>query len=133
MPDIFTDLYNIVEKRNTERKEGSYTVYLIDAGLDKILKKLGEETAETIIAAKNLAKESGAGPVATKEAYEIDSDSALCEEREALKNEAADLLYHLTVMLYKLGVNPEEIETLLRARMQKTGNLKAFRQTDKDS
>ena len=123
MPDILTDLYNIIEKRKEERAEGSYTVYLLDAGLDKILKKLGEETAETIIAAKNLETVVCAECVSSREP----------DERESLKNEAADMLFHLVVMLYKLGVRPDEIETLLRARMLKTGNLKAFRQTDKDS
>ena len=105
MGDIITDLYEIVEKRKAEREEGSYTVYLIDAGLDKILKKLGEETAETIIAAKNA--EAGGE-----------------ETREALIGEVSDLIYHLVVMLHELGVEPEEIETLLRERMRKQKNLK---------
>ena len=106
MSDILTDLYEIVEQRKAEREEGSYTAYLFDAGLDKILKKLGEESAETIIAAKNLACCSNA------------------EEREALKNEAADLVYHLVVMMSELGVRPEELEAVLRERMNKQGNLK---------
>ena len=105
MGDIITDLYKIVEQREAEREEGSYTVYLLDAGLDKILKKLGEETAETIIAAKNA--EAGGE-----------------ETRGALIGEVSDLIYHLVVMLYELGVEPDEIETLLRERMQKQKNLK---------
>ena len=120
MSDILVELYNIVEKRKAEREEGSYTVYLIDAGLDKILKKLGEEAAETIIAAKNLAAE---GNTVGEEG----------EEREALKNEVADLLYHLIVMLHQLGIEPYEIETILRLRMQKTGNMKKSYQADKNS
>ncbi|MCL1896278.1 MAG: phosphoribosyl-ATP diphosphatase [Clostridiales bacterium] len=108
MPDILTDLYEIVERRRAEREEGSYTVYLFDSGLDKILKKLGEEAAETIIAAKNL--------------------KAAEAEREALVGEAGDLIYHLVVMLNELGVPPEEVEALLRERMKRTGNLKKPRE-----
>ncbi|MDR3365201.1 MAG: phosphoribosyl-ATP diphosphatase [Clostridiales Family XIII bacterium] len=114
MPDLLKDLYEIVEQRRAEREEGSYTAYLFGAGLDKILKKVGEETSETIIAAKNLA--GAKGPEAGG-------------AREALKGEVGDLLYHLAVMLCELGVEPGEIDGLLRGRMQKTGNLKQFHQT----
>ncbi|MCL2111601.1 MAG: phosphoribosyl-ATP diphosphatase [Clostridiales bacterium] len=107
MSDILRDLYAIVENRRAEREEGSYTNYLFESGLDKILKKLGEEEAETLIAAKNL---------------ELNNEAI--KEREELKNEVSDLLYHLVVMLNELGVRPEEIEEVLRARMQKKGNLK---------
>jgi len=114
MPDILIELYEIVEKRKAERAEGSYTVYLFDEGLDKILKKLGEECSETIIAAKNLkAEEEGS--------------------RDSLIGETADLIYHIAVMLSELGVRPEEVEDILRTRMQKTGNLKQTRQTDKNT
>jgi len=114
MPDLLKDLYEIVEQRKAAREEGSYTAYLFDAGLDKILKKLGEECSETIIAAKNFNAE--------------DADT-----RNALTNEASDLLYHLIVLLSELGVQPEEIEDIIRERMKKTGNLKPAHQTDKDS
>jgi len=117
MPDILTELYEIVEKRRAERAEGSYTVYLFDEGLDKILKKLGEECAETIIAAKNL------------KAGEGNADEAC----SGLVNETSDLIYHIVVMLSELGVRPEEVEEILRARMKKTGNLKQFRRTDKNT
>ena len=109
MSDILMDLYELVEQRKAEREEGSYTAYLFDEGLDKILKKLGEECSETIIAAKNLK----AG-----------------EDRDALLNETGDLLYHLTVMLNELGVRPEEVEDVLRERMKKTGNLKPSLRSD---
>ena len=115
MSEILKDLYEIVERRKAEREEGSYTVYLFDSGLDKILKKLGEETAETIIAAKNLQAALG-------EASRDDGGAK--ERREDLKGEAGDLIYHLVVMLNELGVRPEEVEELLRERMKKTGNLK---------
>jgi len=116
MPDILNELYDLVERRKAEREEGSYTAYLFDSGLDKILKKLGEECAETLIAAKNL------------EAREGDA-----EARDALVNETGDLIYHLTVMLSELGVRPEEVEAVLRERMQKTGNLKQPSQSDKNT
>jgi len=114
MTDILTELYEIVEKRKAEREEGSYTAYLFDEGLDKILKKLGEECSETIIAAKNL------------KSWEAGS-------RDDLIGETADLIYHITVMLSELGLRPEEVEDVLRARMQKTGNLKQTHETDKNS
>jgi len=110
MTDILNDLYELVEKRKAEREEGSYTAYLFDAGLDKILKKLGEECAETIIAAKNL---------------EHSGDGSFCvQTRQDLLNESADLIFHLIVMLSELDVKPEEVEDILRERMLKTGNLK---------
>ena len=116
MKDLLQELYDIVERRKAEREEGSYTAYLFDAGIDKILKKLGEECSETIIAAKNLKADEGSAPA-----------------REALVNEAADLIYHLIVMLSELEVDAEEVDEILRARMQKTGNLKPVHKSDKDS
>jgi phosphoribosyl-ATP pyrophosphohydrolase len=71
--------------------EGSYTTYLFEQGLDKILKKVGEESAETIIAAKN-------------------GDSG------SLINEVSDLIYHLLVMLVEQGVDLGAIERELGAR-----------------
>ncbi|MGH9906009.1 MAG: bifunctional phosphoribosyl-AMP cyclohydrolase/phosphoribosyl-ATP diphosphatase HisIE, partial [Pyrinomonadaceae bacterium] len=68
--EVLDRLYELVETRQRERPADSYTTYLFSQGLDKILKKLGEETAETIIAAKN-------------------------DERGPLVKESADLLYHL--------------------------------------
>ena len=53
MEDVLTELYEVVTQRHENPQEGSYTCYLFDQGLDKILKKVGEESAETIIAAKN--------------------------------------------------------------------------------
>ncbi|PYS89639.1 MAG: bifunctional phosphoribosyl-AMP cyclohydrolase/phosphoribosyl-ATP pyrophosphatase [Acidobacteria bacterium] len=84
-------LYALIERRRQERPEGSYTTYLFNQGLDKILKKLGEETAETIIAAKN----GDAG---------------------ALVAEASDLLYHLLVLCVERGVTLEEISAELVQR-----------------
>ena len=123
MYDLWKDLYGIVEKRKIEHEEGSYTAYLFDMGLDKVLKKLGEETTETIIAAKNLKAcvDSGA-----------DGETAQ-KAREDLDGEVGDMLYHLVVMLDMLGIEPDEIEDLLSERMKKTRNLKDTRQTSIDS
>ncbi len=88
---LLSDLYSLVESRKRELPEGSYTSYLFNSGLDKILKKVGEEAAETIIAAKN-------------------------NDRAALANESADLLYHLLVMIVEQGVTLEEISTVLGER-----------------
>jgi phosphoribosyl-ATP pyrophosphohydrolase/phosphoribosyl-AMP cyclohydrolase len=89
--DALTTLSRVVAERRDNPKEGSYTNYLLDKGLDKILKKVGEESAETIIAAKNGSKEE-------------------------LLNETADLLYHLTVMLNAAGVEWAEVYGVLTAR-----------------
>lgn len=88
------ELYSLIESRRRERPAGSYTTYLFEQGLDKILKKVGEEAAETIIAAKN-------------------------EDTRAFAGEVSDLLYHLLVLLAERGVPPEEIEAELSRRERK--------------
>ena len=77
--DILHELYETVEGRRQEKQEGSYTCYLFEKGLDKILKKCGEECSEVIIAAKNGKQEDTVG-------------------------ELADLLYHLTVLMVNEGI-----------------------------
>jgi len=89
--DVLDRLYSLIESRKHERPEGSYTSYLFDQGLDKILKKVGEEAAETIIAAKN-------------------------EDREALVREASDLLYHLVVLMVERELLLEEVAIELGRR-----------------
>ena len=84
-------LYELIQSRERERPAGSYTTYLFEAGLDKILKKLGEESAETIIAAKN------------------DDDSRLTAE-------VSDLVYHLLVLLVARGVSLAQIAAELGQR-----------------
>ena len=74
----------IVAERDQARPEGSYTTYLFNEGVDKILKKVGEEAAETIIAAKN-------------------------EGTDGLRSESADLLYHLLVLWRARGLAPDEV------------------------
>jgi phosphoribosyl-AMP cyclohydrolase / phosphoribosyl-ATP pyrophosphohydrolase len=84
-------LYALIVNRRTERPQGSYTTYLFNEGLDKILKKVGEESAETIIAAKN-------------------------EDAGALVSEASDLIYHLVVLLVERGVTLEDVRAELERR-----------------
>jgi phosphoribosyl-ATP pyrophosphohydrolase/phosphoribosyl-AMP cyclohydrolase len=88
---VLNELYGLVETRKRDRPAGSYTTYLFDQGLDKILKKVGEESSETIIAAKN-------------------------EDPEALAREASDLLYHLIVLLVERGLSLEQIRSELVSR-----------------
>ena len=84
-------LYELIKGRKTEKKEGSYTTYLFEKGLDKILKKVGEESTEVIIAAKAMDK--------PETIYEI-----------------ADLIYHLTVLMVEAGISLEDIRAELASR-----------------
>ncbi|MPN07078.1 Phosphoribosyl-ATP pyrophosphatase [bioreactor metagenome] len=105
MSDELRTLYGVVLDRKANPREGSYTCYLLDKGLDKILKKVGEECSETIIAAKNGVKEDMVG-------------------------EIADLIYHLTVMMACQGISMEEVLEELRLRSEKIGNLKQMHVSD---
>lgn len=108
MKDEFESLYQTVISRKENPQEGSYTCYLFDQGLDKILKKCGEECAETIIAAKNMNNE----------------ETIL---------EISDLIFHLTVLMAQQGITPDDISNELSKRSMKTGNLKKMRVTDKNT
>ncbi len=88
---LLQDLFTLIQERKDQRPEGSYTSYLFNQGLDKILKKLGEETAETIIAAKN-------------------------EEKKELAAEITDLLYHLLVLMAEREVSLHDILVELSRR-----------------
>ena len=90
---VLNDLFRLIESRKRELPQGSYTTYLFTEGLDKILKKIGEEASETIIAAKN-------------------------EDKSALVSETADLLYHLLVLLVERGVSLDEVQDELIGRRQ---------------
>lgn len=81
---VFEHEYDLIMKRKESPKEGSYTNYLFDKGLDKILKKIGEEATEIVIAAKN-------------------------PDPEEIKYEAADFLYHLMVLMAEKGLTWEDI------------------------
>jgi len=88
---LLDQLYELIQSRERERPDGSYTTYLFDEGLDKILKKLGEESAETIIAAKN-------------------------DDDERLTAEVSDLVYHLLVLLVARGVSLSQVAAELAKR-----------------
>lgn len=81
---VFEDVFNVIKDRKVNPKEGSYTNYLFDKGIDKILKKLGEEATEIVIAAKN-------------------------PEADEVKYEISDFLYHMMVLMAEKNVTWEEI------------------------
>ncbi len=108
MNDTLQKLYDVILDRRANPQEGSYTCYLFDKGLDKILKKVGEESAETIIAAKN----------------GVESDTV---------GEISDLIYHLLVMMADQGIPLSAVMEELDRRSLKIGNLKQFHVTDRES
>ena len=91
----YEGLMDLIDGRRTSPKEGSYTSYLFDKGLDKILKKVGEETTEVIVAAKS-AEQSGDN---AETVYEI-----------------ADLAYHVMVLMDEAGITLEDIHRELASR-----------------
>lgn len=105
MMDAFKNMYDVVVDRRANPQEGSYTCYLFDKGIDKILKKCGEECTEMVIAAKN-------------------------NDKDELANEINDLLYHMIVMMVDRGVTVEDIEQIMVERSKKIGNLKQFHVSD---
>lgn len=84
-------LYELIKARKTEKKEGSYTNYLFDSGLDKILKKVGEESAEVLIAGKGGDK--------NETVFEI-----------------CDLVYHLLVLMAQTDISPRDVIDELKNR-----------------
>ena len=87
----YEGLYDMLVGRKTNKKEGSYTTYLFEKGIDKILKKVGEECTEVIIGAKGGDK--------AETVYEI-----------------ADLIYHITVMMIEMGISLDEVTAELAKR-----------------
>ena len=106
--DTLSSLDKVIEDRRANPREGSYTSYLFEKGLDKTLKKIGEESAEVIIAAKNGSKEE------------------LC-------GEVCDLIFHLLVMMNQKNLPLDDVFAELESRSQKTGNLKELKAVDKNS
>ena len=84
-------LFKLIEGRKNEKKEGSYTTYLFEKGIDKILKKVGEESTEVIIAGKDNDKK--------ETVYEI-----------------ADLAYHVMVMMVEMGISVDDVRRELASR-----------------
>ena len=87
----YQGLMNLIEGRKTDKKEGSYTTYLFEKGLDKILKKVGEECTEVIIAAK-------------------------ADDKKETIYEISDLAYHVMVLMIEMGISLEDIHKELASR-----------------
>ena len=102
MEKVIAELYDVIKGRKENGDEKSYTSYLFNKGIDKILKKLGEECTEVIISAKNDNKEEQVG-------------------------EIGDLIYHLLVAMVEMGISLEDIEEELKKRRSKVNNLKGER------
>lgn len=94
--------YQTVVERKANPEEGSYTTYLYNKGLEKILKKVGEEATEVVIA-------------------------ALSQSKEELIGEICDLSYHVLVLMAEKGITLEDLEAELDRRAEKQHNLKAER------
>ncbi len=88
---VFQDVFSVILDRKAHPKEGSYTNYLFDKGIDKILKKMGEEATEIVIAAKN-------------------------PNPNEIKYEISDFLYHMMVLMAEKGITWEEITEELSKR-----------------
>lgn len=108
MNDTLQQLYQVILNRRADPQDGSYTCYLFDKGLDKILKKVGEECAETIIAAKNGVQGDTVG-------------------------EISDLIYHLLVMMADQNIPLAAVMEELDRRSRKIGNLKQFHTSDHET
>ena len=94
--DVLDDLYKVIADREQTQPDGSYTTYLFNSGLDKILKKIAEEAGEVIIASKN-------------------------DSSERIAEETADLLYHLLVLLCDRGIPLTQVrDELTKRRAEKT-------------
>ena len=110
---VYQEIFEVLKQRKIDNDNGnapekSYTCYLYQQGVDKICKKVGEEAAETIIAAKN-------------------------GDNEELKNEINDLLYHVMVLAVDRGLDWSDVERVLDERNEKIGNLKQFKTVDKNT
>ena len=103
-----SELYKLLVERNEKRPQNSYTTYLFEKGEEKILKKVGEECSETIIAAKN-------------------------GEMGETVGEISDLIYHVLVMMADQNIPLNAVLEELDRRSQKIGNLKQFHQTDHET
>lgn len=92
--DILNEIQGIISLRKKEGTENSYTAYLFREGIDKILKKIGEEASEVIIASKN-------------------------DNKEEIVSEISDLIYHIQVLIEEKNITLEDIEKELKKRLNK--------------
>jgi len=106
--NIIELLYNTVKSRKETPSDNSYTCYLFEQGLNKILKKVGEECAEVIIASKD-------------------------GNTNDIINETSDLIYHLCVLLASHNIEFSDVLNELEKRANKLGNLKVMCDTDKNT
>ena len=102
MTDELNALYETVVERKRNPEQGSYTSYLFDKGEEKILKKVGEECTEVIIA-------------------------AMKDDNEELVQELNDLFYHVVVLMAEKGISLEDVAEVMAKRAEKTHNLKPER------
>ncbi len=103
----YEELMALIGGRKTEKKEGSYTSYLFEKGVDKILKKVGEESAEVIIAAK-------------------------ADDKKETVYEIADLAYHIMVLMIEMGISLEDIHKELASRHVIDRKIKQEKMTGDD-
>ena len=96
---IIEEVYNMIKDRKNNPKVGSYTNYLLEQGIDKICKKVGEEATETVIAAKN-------------------------KNKEELIGEIGDLVYHVLVLMFNENISVQDIKNKLAERHKIEGNKK---------
>ena len=101
--NVVQELYKIIEERKENPIEGSYTSYLFEEGLDKILKKIGEESTEVVISSKN-------------------------NDKKETISEISDLVYHILVLMALQGLKVEDIATELEKRRKKICNKKETRE-----
>lgn len=101
MTDFLTELYNLILKRKEKRPEKSYTALLFNKGRDEIIRKVGEEATEVVIAAKN-------------------------RNKKMITQETADLLFHLLVLLAQFNINFKEVIRELIIRNKKLKPKKNF-------
>lgn len=102
MDEKLSDLYNVILERKNGSSEGSYTSYLFEKGMDKILKKVGEECTEVIISSKG-------------------------DNKEEQINEICDLTYHVLVLMAELNISVEDVSNELGKRRNKINNFKGER------
>ena len=102
MEKVLNDLYTTILARKENGEEGTYTAYLFEKGVEKILKKVGEEATEVVI-------------------------SSLGDNKEEQVNEICDLTYHLLVLMAELNIPLEDVEAELKHRRDKINNFKGER------
>lgn len=117
---ILADLCEEIHGKKIHPTEKSYTAYLLQTGIDKICKKIGEESAEVIVAAKNV---DAAGKNTPQNGYS--------ELKNEVCNESADLLYHLAVLWEAAGVSLNDVMQVLEERSHVKGNKKTVGHLDK--